>query len=116
MKDAHQGTVDSYLEEILCNSVEKSTKQRALAEAKAQASRINKVIDKLEEAGDQEGCVKELVQNFILPHAQREIIQKKIVSESKRFIDAARDALDKTMLSVEGKLGSGNQTTSKSLK
>ncbi|CAD7955372.1 unnamed protein product [Amoebophrya sp. A120] len=104
MKDAHQGTVDTYLEEILTSCVEASAKERALAEAKAQAERINSVVDGLEKAGDDEGCVKELVESLVIPHAERELLQRRITIESKRFIDAARGALDSTLGEVENTL------------
>eukprot|EP00392_Amoebophrya_sp_AT5.2_P006022 g6032.t1 len=103
MKDAHQGTVDSYLEEILTGAVDACARDRALAEAKAQAAKINEVVDSLE-GSDPEGCVKELTQSFIIPHAQRELLQRQIGLESKRFIDAAREALDGTMSGVEKSL------------
>jgi len=36
MKDVHQGTVDSYLEEIITGVVDATAKTQALAEAKQQ--------------------------------------------------------------------------------
>ncbi|CAD7927328.1 unnamed protein product [Amoebophrya sp. A25] len=102
MKDVHQGTVDSYLEDILTNAVETTARENAMAEAKAQAAKINDVVDSLDK--EPEACVRELVGSFIVPHAQREIIQRRITLESKRFIDAARDSLDTTMGTVENEL------------
>lgn len=104
MKDAHQGTIDSYLEEILTNAVDTTARIRAIKEAEAQAAKINDVVDGLEKAGDQDACITELVSQFVLPNAQREILQRRIQMESKRFINAARDALDRTMSSVENDL------------
>merc|ERR1719486_166803 len=58
----HQGTVDSYLEEVLCNTVEQAARSRALTEARLKAAKINQVVDSIE-ADDQEPevVVRELV-------------------------------------------------------
>merc|ERR1712164_67998 len=45
----HQGTVDSYLEEVLTNTVEQAAQSRALTEARLKAEKINQVVDILEE-------------------------------------------------------------------
>merc|ERR1719473_421903 len=44
----HQGTVDSYLEEVLTSTVEQAAQSRALTEARLKASKINQVVDTLE--------------------------------------------------------------------
>merc|ERR1719213_1123955 len=44
----HQGTVDSYLEEVLTNTVEQAAQSRALTEARLKAAKINQVVDTLE--------------------------------------------------------------------
>ncbi|CAJ1335719.1 unnamed protein product [Effrenium voratum] len=93
----HQGTVDSYLEEVLTNTVEEAAQSRALTEARLKAQYINQVVDKLEaSAQEPEVVVRELVHTFNLPHVQREVIQRRIAQENKRFSEAARGALDET--------------------
>merc|ERR1719160_2420414 len=44
----HQGTVDSYLEEVLTNTVESAAQSRALTEARLKAAKINQVVDSIE--------------------------------------------------------------------
>merc|ERR1712100_982061 len=44
----HQGTADSYLEEVLTNTVEQAARSRALTEARLKASKVNNVVDSLE--------------------------------------------------------------------
>merc|ERR1712110_969864 len=75
----HQGTVDSYLEEVLTNTVEQAAQSRALTEARLKAAKINSVVDAIE-ASEQDGevVVRELVHSFALPHAQREVIQRRV--------------------------------------
>eukprot|EP00933_Yihiella_yeosuensis_P002210 TRINITY_DN10365_c0_g1_i1.p1 TRINITY_DN10365_c0_g1~~TRINITY_DN10365_c0_g1_i1.p1 ORF type:complete len:706 (+),score=174.39 TRINITY_DN10365_c0_g1_i1:134-2251(+) len=93
----HQGTVDSYLEEVLTNTVEQAAQSRALTEARLKAAKINQVVDVLESASQEpEVVVRELVHSFNLPHVQREVVQRRAASENKRFSEAARGALDET--------------------
>merc|ERR1719161_684536 len=98
----HQGTVDSYLEEVLTNTVEQAARSRALTEARLKASKVNAVVDSLE-ARYQTGntAVRELVGSFVLPHVQREIANRRVAVENKRFSEAARAALDETFHRVE---------------
>merc|ERR1712099_211499 len=82
----HQGTVDSYLEDVLTNTVEQAVQSRALTEARLKAAKVNQVVDVLE-AAQQE---PELVHSFNLPHVQREVVQRRIAVENRRFSEAAR--------------------------
>lgn len=98
----HQGTVDSYLEEVLTNTVEQAAQSRALTEARLKASKINQVVDTLEAAVQEpEVVVRELVHSFNLPHVQHEVVKRRIAVENKRFSEAARGALDETYKTVE---------------
>merc|ERR1711948_27245 len=98
----HQGTVDSYLEDVLTSTVDQAAQSRALTEARLKAAKINQVVDTLE-ASEQEPevVVRELVHSFGLPHVQREVVQRRIAVENKRFSEAARGALDETYERVE---------------
>ena len=51
MKDVHQTTVDSYLEDIIVGTVNENARERALKEAKEHVAQINKVVDDLEQQG-----------------------------------------------------------------
>merc|ERR1711977_768609 len=98
----HQGTVDSYLEEVLCNTVEQAAQSRALTEARLKAAKINQVVDTLEASVQEpEVVVRELVHSFNLPHVQHEVVKRRIAVENKRFSEAARGALDETYRTVE---------------
>jgi len=98
----HQGTVDSYLEEVLCNTVEQAAQSRALTEARLKAAKINQVVDTLEASVQEpEVVVRELVHSFNLPHVQHEVVKRRVAVENKRFSEAARGALDETYRTVE---------------
>merc|ERR1711862_204979 len=75
----HQGTVDSYLEEVLTNTVEQAAQSRALTEARLKAAKINQVVDTLEASVQEpEVVVRELVHSFNLPHVQREVAKRRL--------------------------------------
>lgn len=98
----HQGTVDSYLEDVLTNTVDQAAQSRALTEARLKAAKINQVVDAMEEASQEpEVVVRELVHSFNLPHVQREVVKRQIAIENKRFSEAARVAVDETHRRVE---------------
>merc|ERR1711981_429467 len=98
----HQGTVDSYLEEVLTNTVEQAAQSRALTEARLKAAKINQVVDTLEASVQEpEVVVRELVHSFNLPHVQHEVVKRRVAVENKRFSEAARGALDETYRTVE---------------
>lgn len=101
----HKGTVDSYLEEVLTDTVDQAAQSRALTEARLKAAKINEVVDALEAAEQEpETVVRELVHSFGLPHVQREVAQRRIAMENKRFSEAASSALDETYQRVQRNL------------
>lgn len=101
----HQGTVDSYLEEVLTSTVEQAAQSRALTEARLKAAKINQVVDTLEaSAQEPEVVARELVHNFMLPHVRREVVKRRTAVENKRFSEAAKGALDETYSRVQENL------------
>mmetsp|Transcript_30461 Transcript_30461/g.87309 ORF Transcript_30461/g.87309 Transcript_30461/m.87309 type:complete len:704 (-) Transcript_30461:136-2247(-) len=101
----HQGTVDSYLEDVLCSTVEQAAQSRALTEARLKAAKINQVVDALEASEQEpETIVRELMHSYGLPHVQREVVQRRIAVENKRFAEAATGSLDETYRRVQHNL------------
>lgn len=93
----HQGTVDSYLEEVLTSTVEEAAQTQALTEARLKAAYVNQAVDMLEaSAQEPDVVVRQLVHNWNLPHVRREVVQRRIALENQRFSVAARSALDET--------------------
>lgn len=97
----HQGTIDSYLEDILTATVDEESRSGAIAEAHLQAAKINKVVDIMESQGAEVSNaneVRDLVGSFVMPHVQREVVQRRIKSiDSQKYREAARVALRATM-------------------
>eukprot|EP00743_Colponemidia_sp_Colp-15_P003486 GILK01003764.1.p1 GENE.GILK01003764.1~~GILK01003764.1.p1 ORF type:complete len:665 (+),score=144.46 GILK01003764.1:160-2154(+) len=101
----HHGTVDSYLQSIITESVSKASAKQAMEEAKLKAERINKIVDALEEQyNSPETIVKELVNSFLLPEVQREKVQRNVQLQERRFIEAAHRTIRKTMDATETKV------------
>merc|ERR1712216_866459 len=87
---------------VLTSTVEQAARSRALTEARLKASKVNSVVDSLETRYQQhETVARELVGSFLMPHVQREIVQRRIAVENRRFSEAARNALNTTFEKVE---------------
>jgi len=101
MMNVHQTTVDSYLEEVLSQSVDQAAKSRALTEARIKAAQVNQAVDRLEQTyQDEQATVRELVASFLLPHVQRGQLQRRLKVEEQRFARAAMESLDKSLTEV----------------
>merc|ERR1711943_30598 len=61
MMNVHQTTVDSYLEEVLSQSVDQAAKSRALTEARIKAQEVNQAVDRRELTyQDEQATVRDL--------------------------------------------------------
>lgn len=88
---------NSSRQEVLTSTVEEAAQTQALTEARLKAAYVNQVVDVLEAAAQEpDVVVRELVHTFNLPHVQREVIQRRITQENKRFSEAAQGALEET--------------------
>ena len=101
----HQGTVDSYLQGILCNSVDAAAAMRALDEAKIKAKKFNVIVDNLEKKlNNPTTVVKDLVSSFLIPNIQRTRLQKQVELEQKKHIKAAQEIIKKVKNESEIKI------------
>lgn len=82
----HQGSIDHYLQNIMSTAIEDSSAKQAFDEAKLKVSRLNKVLDKAEEARNNKQLgrmnVKNLMTSFLIPDVQRRKVQKRSKSHS----------------------------------
>ena len=68
LMSVHQGTVDSYLQNIVVNTIDNTSSLQAYQEAKLKADTLNKFIDKMEERRNKpEVLIKDLVSSFLIP-------------------------------------------------
>ena len=77
LMSVHQGTVDSYLQNIMINTIDNTSSLQAYQEAKLKADTLNKFIDKMEERRNKpEVLIKDLVSSFLIPDVQRKKLQR----------------------------------------
>jgi hypothetical protein len=68
----HQGSVDSYLQNIFLNTIDNTSSLQAYEEAKLKVQTLNNFIDKVEERRNKpENLIKDLVSSFLIPDVQR---------------------------------------------
>lgn len=68
----HQGTVDSYLQNIVLKTVDSTSSMQAFEEAKLKVKTINQFLDRVEQGRNKpEVLIKDLVSTFLIPDVQR---------------------------------------------
>ena len=73
----HQGSVDSYLQNIISNTIDTTSSLQAYEEAKLKVQTLNNFIDKVEERRNKpEVLIKDLVSSFLIPDVQRKKLQR----------------------------------------
>ncbi len=77
LMSVHQGSVDSYLQNIFEKTIDKSSSLQAFQEAKLKAQTLNKFIDNVEfKKNKPEVLIKDLVSSFLIPDVERKQVQK----------------------------------------
>ena len=95
--DTHQGTVDTFLQNILSTAVQDVAWNQAMEEANLRAFQLNRIVDTLEDRMNRpEMIVRDLVSAFLIPEVERAKIQRQVKFEQKRYLLAARQALQET--------------------
>mmetsp|Transcript_22409 Transcript_22409/g.50486 ORF Transcript_22409/g.50486 Transcript_22409/m.50486 type:complete len:638 (-) Transcript_22409:134-2047(-) len=88
----HQGSIDTFLENILSDAIENTSSKQALMEANARATFLNDIVDSLEQEGvTDEDVVKDLVSSFLLPEVSRSDLRTQIEQDQKRLIKAVHE-------------------------
>jgi hypothetical protein len=73
----HQGTVDSFLQNIVVNTIDTTSSLQAYEEAKLKAQTLNTFLDRMEERRNKpEIFIKDLVSSFLIPDVQRKKVQR----------------------------------------
>lgn len=77
LMSVHQGTVDSYLQGIVVNTIDTTSSLQAYEEAKLKAQTLNNFLDRIEERRNKpEVFIKDLVASFLIPDVQRKKLQR----------------------------------------
>lgn len=105
----HQGAVDSYLMNIITNTIDTTSSQQAYQEAKLKVETLNKFIDKAEERRNKpETLIKDLVSSFLIPDVQRKKLQRQLQFEEKKFLETARKTIQTSVANAGQKLEAEN--------
>jgi len=90
----NSGTVDSYLEDVIAETVQQEARAQAIAEAEVKVAAVNQIVDSLEaENNDSEVIVTDLVQSFLLPNVQRKDVEGMVREGQKKYVSATAEAM-----------------------
>ncbi|XP_066472204.1 cilia- and flagella-associated protein 91 [Tiliqua scincoides] len=92
----HQSTVDSYLEDIILNSIENTADEQAREEIQRVAVEVNNIAYEMEERRtylQSEEIVAELVYGFLIPEVQKMAIKEKVRQSQRKHIYAAHQII-----------------------
>ncbi|XP_060092322.1 cilia- and flagella-associated protein 91 [Heteronotia binoei] len=92
----HQKTVDSYLEDVILNSMETTADEQAREEIQKVAMEINDVAYEMEKRQTRlqsEEIVAELVYRFLIPEVQKMAIKEKVRQAQRKHIHAAHQII-----------------------
>jgi len=93
LHECHQRTVDNYLDVLLSNVMEDSAEERALADVKTKAEKLDTIVGDLEDKYDTtESVMQDLVAHFLLPEIQHEEKRWKLREKKNKYKKAAYDA------------------------
>ncbi|XP_072166389.1 cilia- and flagella-associated protein 91-like isoform X2 [Diadema setosum] len=91
----HQDTVDTYLEDIILTSMDRTADDQAREEIQHTAEQVNEMAYLSEERGQQRETVAELVQMFLLPEVQKLTIREQVKQEQRKHLLAAHSTIFK---------------------
>lgn len=105
LMSVHQGRVDNYLQNVIVNAVDDASTKQAYDEAQLKVQRLNKVLDQMEQKKNKpQEVVKDLMSSFLIPDIQRRKVQRQVQFEQKRFMEAARKAIQSSVSQAGQKL------------
>ena len=102
----HRSSAASYIDEICSEVITRDAAEQAEKESALKESRINVLVDKLEEKHSTTSAISsELVHNFLLPEVQRLAEQRFAALEESKYANASRRALAAALDKVGEALG-----------
>lgn len=101
----HQGSVDSYLQNIVGKTIDTTSSLQAYEEAKLKVTTINKFLDKVEQKKNKpEVLIKDLVASFLIPDVDRKKKQRQLQFEEKKYLETARKTIQTSVGNAGQKL------------
>ena len=95
MMKVHQGTVESFVDEVSSETIDQVSSERALREAGVAHEELQSVLLGGGAGGEMDGrvVVRDLVAQFLMPEVDRQHLQRQVEMEEKRFVNAAQQSI-----------------------
>jgi hypothetical protein len=104
--EVNQATMDSYINSLFTNTVNKVSKKQVIKEIEIKAKKLNTIVDKIEDKFVKDDVrIRDLVSSFIIPEIERKKKQDQIELEEKRFIERAKVAINTSLRNAENEYG-----------
>ncbi|CAN8195174.1 unnamed protein product [Coccothraustes coccothraustes] len=90
--DVQDRTIDTYLEDVILSSMERTAEEQAREEIQKRAVEINDIAYKMESRQTRlqsEEIVAELVYNFLIPEAEKNFMRERVRQSQRKHIYAA---------------------------
>ncbi|MCQ2817984.1 MAG: hypothetical protein MJ252_12030 [archaeon] len=102
LTEVNQGTMDSYINSLFTNVVNKVSKKQVIKEIEIKADKLNRIVDKIEEKFVNDDVrIRDLVSSFIIPEIERKKKEDQIEQEEKRFIERAKVAISSSLANAQ---------------
>ena len=95
IQEVNQATMDSYINSLFTNTVNKVSKKQVIKEIEIKANKLNKIVDSIETklVKEDDVRIRDLVSSFIIPEIERKKKTDQIELEEKRFLERAKVAI-----------------------
>ncbi len=106
----HQGTVESFVDEVASETIDTVAAERAMREAGVAHEELQRVLLSGEgrtEPEDGRVVVRDLVAQFLMPEIDRQHLRRQVELEEKRFVNAAQQSIQEMVGAVKVGLEEG---------
>ena len=102
LQEVNQATMDSYINSLFTNTVNKVSKKQVIKEIEIKANKLNKIVDSIENKFVKDDVrIRDLVSSFIIPEIERKKKQDTQELEEKRFIERAKVAINTSLKNAQ---------------
>ena len=114
IKEVHQATMDSYINSLFTNTVNKVSKKQVIKEIEIKANKLNKIVDSIENKFVKDDVrIRDLVSSVIIPEIEKKKKQDQIELEEKRFIERAKVAINTSLINAQNEYGKKDEEDQK---
>ncbi|KAJ3039216.1 Cilia- and flagella-associated protein 91, partial [Rhizophlyctis rosea] len=103
----HQESVESYLEDLVGEGVERVSAGEARRQVREYAERVNRVVDELERRecspDHEDTTVADLVASFLIPEVEKQTLRSQVKDSQRRYLLAAHRTITSELPRIEEK-------------